>query len=385
MEIDMKRETYSNISSLIINGKKSVFIRSWENTDVEVRFPENKECLIGESKGTLSIDAKSYLILSIPKNISIFADHIYGNLETAGQLQKLNIESVSGNCSIASVESISVENISGNCKVGYVEKDTNIRNVSGNFSVSTVEGSLKVNGVGGNFSGKADSVILSTTVGGNIKITANRIQRSENEVRAGGSIKLSLMDLTDTSIKAKAGGIVSFEKDGQIEKFHNGKYETTIGSGENKISLKAGGNVKVSDQAIEMEFPDNFGTTDDDYVEQIEQKYEARARQTSGFDFSDLFDIEGEIKERMREKTEMADEKIQRAMEKMERKFSFREEFGTAPRPPRPPSPPFPTQSRATKTSPVSTEERLMVLQMLQDKKISAEEADRLLKALEQS
>jgi hypothetical protein len=45
----------------------------------------------------------------------------------------------------------------------------------------------------------------------------------------------------------------------------------------------------------------------------------------------------------------MADEKIQKAMEKMERKFSFKEEFGM-PRPPRPPRPPVEPQPRGPKS-----------------------------------
>jgi hypothetical protein len=382
----MKRLIYSDISSLVITGKKSVFVRGWESNEVEIRFPENKECLIGESKGTLSIDAKSYLILSVPKFISIFIERVYGNLETAGQLGSLTIESVSGNCSVNSVETITAENISGNCKIGNIEKDSIIRNVSGNFSIKSATGSLKVNGVGGNFSASTETLILNTTVGGNIKVSANRFQGSENRLRAGGGIKLNILDLSNSRIEAKAGGIVSFEYNEQIEKSHNGKFEITNGTGETDILLRAGGNIKVSDQAIDLEISDNFGTTDDDYIDQIEQKFEARSRQTSGFDFSDLFDIEGEVGEKIKEKTRMADEKIQRAMEKMERKFSFREEFGTIPKPPKPPSPPYGTQPKAsTKTSTVSTEERMMVLQMLQDKKISAEEADRLLRALEQS
>ncbi len=382
----MKRLIYSDISSLEISGKKSVFIRGWENNDVEVLFPENKECLIGESNGTLSIDAKSYLILSVPKTISISIERIFGNLETVGQLGPMTIENVSGNCSVQSIKSITAENISGNCKLGFVESDSNIGNVSGNFSIKSAVGSLKVNGVGGNFSASAETVILDTTVGGNIKVSANRFQGSENRLRAGGGIKLNILDLSNSRIEAKAGGIVSFEYNDQIEKSHNGKFEITKGTGENNILLRAGGNIKVSDQAVDFEISDNFGTIDDEYVDQIEQKYEARARQTSGFDFSDLFDMEGEVGERIREKTRMADEKIQRAMEKMEKKFSIREEFGTIPKPPKPPSPPFGTQPKSSmKTSTVSTEERMMVLQMLQDKKISAEEADRLLRALEQS
>ena len=44
------------------------------------------------------------------------------------------------------------------------------------------------------------------------------------------------------------------------------------------------------------------------------------------------------------------------------------------PTPPTPPAPPAP---------PVSEEERMMILRMLEQKKISLEEADRLLAALE--
>lgn len=380
----MKREKFSDITEIELNCQKSVFIRNWDDPSVEIRYPENKDCLIGENQGILSIDAKSYLIISIPNEVLVSIDRIYGNLEVVGNIKNLKISNISGNCSIQSVDGLTAENISGNCKISAVKNDATVRNVSGNFSIGSTEGFLNVGGVGGNFSGKADSIKLLTSVGGNIKIRANCIQGNENQLRAGGNIKLCLLDIVDSKIEARAGGIVSFEKDDQVEKHRNGKFSITNGTGEKKIILKAGGNIKISDQFDDIEIPENFGSADDEYVDQIEQKFEARARQTSGFDFSDLFDIDGEIGERIREKTRMADEKIQRAMEKMERKFSFREEFGDIPRPPRPPSPSHTAEYKSGgKTSAVSQEERLMILKMLQDKIISAEEADRLLRALE--
>ncbi|HSM25756.1 MAG TPA: hypothetical protein VK856_12905 [Anaerolineaceae bacterium] len=384
----MKREIIPDIQSILISGKKSVFIRSWDDENVEVRYPENKDCMIEVKEGNLEISAKSYLIVSIPNQLPVSIEHIFGNLETAGLLNSLVIENVSGNCSIQSVDSLSIQNVSGNCKVGMVNGEGNIKNVSGNFSLHSLGGTLQVNGVGGNFVAKAESIKLSTSVGGNMKINTNQLIGQENNLRAGGSIKLNIMDPDNVVIEAKAGGVASIELADQTEKFKNGKFERTFGAGENRIQLRAGGNIKVSDQEMEFDTPDNFPSVDDEYVDQIEEKYEARSRQTSGFDFSDLFDIDGEIGERIREKTQMADDKIQKAMEKMEKKFSSREEFGSMiprpPRPPKPPSSPFPSETRTTtKTSTVTTEERMMVLQMLQDKKISAEEADRLLRALE--
>ena len=59
------------------------------------------------------------------------------------------------------------------------------------------------------------------------------------------------------------------------------------------------------------------------------------------------------------------------------RKRDFGESFawGFPPEPPKPPRPPV---------EPVSEEERLVILRMVQENKISIEEAERLLAALEQ-
>ena len=380
----METSTFKEVNTITINCKKSVLVRRWENDQVEARYPTNKECNFNLDSDVLDIVAKSYLILSVPKNIEFIIERIYGNLETVGDLGKILIENVNGNCSIQSTERLTIENVSGNCKIGHITSSANIRNVGGNLSFIVENGIMEIHGVGGNLSGKADSVNLTTSVGGNIKIMTNRFEGNENQLRAGGSIKLNISDLDNTVINARAGGIVSINYQEFIEKFTNGKFEKKFGSGEKEVQLKAGGNIKISDEEADFEINQNFGSVDDAYVDGIEQKFELRALQSSGFDFSDLFDIDGDISEKIREKTQMADEKIQKAMEKMERKFSFKEEFGM-PRPPRPPRPPVEPQPRGPKSSPISTEEKMMILQMLQDKKITAEEADRLLRALEQS
>ncbi len=379
----MEKATYNDVNSIIVNCKKSVFVRGWEKVEVEVRYPENKECIINFDNGLLEINAKSYCIISVPGNVKLSVDKIYGNFETAGNLGLLEIENISGNCTIQKAEGLTIKNVSGNCKIGYISSNANIRNVGGNLNFIVENGMMAIHGVGGNLSGKADSISLTTSVGGNLKIMTNRFDGNDNQLRAGGSIKLNITDLDNTVINARAGGIASINYQDGSEKFSNGKLEKKFGNGEKEVQLRAGGNIKISDEEADFEINQNFASADDDYLNEIEQKFESRALQSSGFDFSDLFDIDGEISERIRERTQMADEKIQRAMEKMERKFSFKEEFGM-PRPPRPPRPPVEPQPRGQKSSPISSEEKMMILQMLQDKKITAEEADRLLRALEQ-
>lgn len=380
----MKKTSFKEVNSLRINCRKSIFIRGWEKDEVEVRFPENKECYLNIDQGFLEINAKSYCIVSTSENVKITVEKIDGNFESAGKLGLLNIETVGGNCIVQSAEGLAVEKVGGNCKIGFVGKHAKINNVGGNLNFIVENGVMEINGVGGNLSGQADNISLTTSVGGNIKIKTNCMNGIDNQLRAGGSIKLNIADLEDTFINAKAGGIAAIHYQENSEKFTNGKFEKKFGTGEKAVHLRAGGNIKINDQDVEFESNQKFGSVDDAYIDEMEQKFETRALQSSGFDFSDLFDIEGEIGERIREKTHMADEKIKRAMEKMERKFSFKEEFGM-PRPPRTPRAPVEPQPGTTKPSFISREEKIMILKMLQDGKINAEEADRLLRALEQS
>jgi uncharacterized membrane protein YccC len=99
--------------------------------------------------------------------------------------------------------------------------------------------------------------------------------------------------------------------------------------------------------------------------------------------------------------TERSQEKIRRAQEKLERKLEAQRQRSERraqemdrrtrrstwkfdwPAPPTPPARPKPSTPPAPPNQAVTEEERLLILRMLEQKKISLEEADRLLSALE--
>jgi hypothetical protein len=202
--------------------------------------------------------------------------------------------------------------------------------------------------------------------------------------------------------------------------------EFTLGDGEASLRLSAGGVVQVDaketlDEAEEgQEFGEGAFGGSMKYNEQIGRQIESQIsaqmeaitrqlnEQMSGL--SALIDQAGltpeqseRIMQQARESSERAtakaQEKMRRAQEKLERKLeaarrreemhaqaaerraqsrgrkSWSFEWPSAPTPPRPPAPPEPAQ--------VSDEERLMILRMLEQKKITLEEAEQLLAALE--
>jgi hypothetical protein len=141
----------------------------------------------------------------------------------------------------------------------------------------------------------------------------------------------------------------------------------TLGNGSAKITLNAGGNVRVSNRVEAGESADEFGNF-----------------AGINMDFSGLGD---HISRHVEQATRRAQRKVEEAQRRIEQKTREVErrsrrirgglEIGrwnwdlTPKGVPVPPS------------EPVSDEERMSILKMLQEKKITAEEAERLLTALE--
>jgi hypothetical protein len=115
-------------------------------------------------------------------------------------------------------------------------------------------------------------------------------------------------------------------------------------------------------------------------------------------------DMTAKIKRRFEEATRRAERKVREVEQQMrtveikmqnaDRKSHHQHLHTGHPLPPRPPVPPrgpssrrwnfgFETTASADASQPVSDEERMVILKMLQDKKITSEQADQLLAALE--
>jgi hypothetical protein len=141
-----------------------------------------------------------------------------------------------------------------------------------------------------------------------------------------------------------------------------------LGDGSAKVTLNAGGDVRVSNRADAGESADEFGNF-----------------AGINFDFSGLGD---RINRRMEQASRRAQQKVEEAARRIERKT--RESERHAHRHARvgmeigrwnwdfsPKGVPVPPAES------VSEEERMSILKMLQDRKITAEEAEKLLAALE--
>jgi hypothetical protein len=316
---------------------------------------------------------------------------VAGDFSLRGVSGVVRLGSVSGDVSLKEVQRIAVETVDGDLslrgargpvEVGTVTGDLSLREtgpvaidtVSGDLSVSTLKGALHVASVGGDASvrdvdGDVDLVSVSddlavNNVRGNVSADVGSDAVLYLQPRAGQTCKVTAGDDILLVLPPQAGATLSLSGD-EIEVDWPGaaseegatKRVITLGDGSASITLDAGGAVRLSNEAAAGERAEEFGNI-------------------AGvmFEWSDF----GEhIARRVAQKAARA---VRRTEQKVRgARFHGNVKVGRWNWDIKPGS--FPPA--AGRGEPVSEEERMAILKMLQEKKITSEEAEKLLAALE--
>jgi hypothetical protein len=204
-------------------------------------------------------------------------------------------------------------------------------------------------------------------------------------LRAGGNVEMYLPSNTNGTFNLNSSGESIDLKltrqpvqiDQEIEARH---YEFTLGDDGANIEVQTGGDIRISDDPVE---PESLAGE----LERREEAWkEARDRRggaswTGGYGFDRTSAWAEMVSRRAQEASRRAEQRAQQAMRRTEDQIRLaaerevRRSMGFGPGVPPTPAPP--------RRDPVTEQERLMVLQMLQEKKITIEQAEKLLAALE--
>jgi hypothetical protein len=286
----------------------------------------------------------------------------------------VTVEKVSGTLIVEDVASFVCEKVGGSCAVKHIHGDFKLEKIGGSFKAVQIAGTLQVERVGGSFKSSLVQLASDLRTGGQIVLEHFDLEKKLS-LRAGGSIVLHLPpQVEDAAFDIRSGSQNIHIQLGQDDlAIGDREYSYVLGDGSRKVDLRAGGSVKVAEAADEPQ----------DFVGDLSKH----------FDYQDS-PLSEMIQERVESATRRAEAKIKAAeirLERMRERFEHQKEAATAVNgkdglphtlgaiPPVPPVPPTPSVG----TKGATDEERLMILQMLQDNKISVEEAESLFKALE--
>ncbi len=354
------------------------------------------------------------------------------------RLAVIQVKSINGDATIKALEGeLTVEKVDGylsmrnlgETKIKRVDGNLSAKNVDGNFTIESVAGDVTVRTVQGDFTvaGLVHGNLSLSDVGGSVKAAADGNIISRLDPAPGHQYEFSAHGNLFCRLSADASVEISVPKASQVRVDLPGihasapvqtPYALTLGEGDAKLTLSADGNVTLDTHAPDWEMEDfdievgpEVEGMADAISQQISQQVDSQVRmmedqlnaQLSGLSMrlsaAKLTQEQARrIEDRAREASERAaaraQEKMRRAQEKMEQKMAAMQrkmEMRTRERErasrhehrhwrfniPTPPVPP------TAPGEPVSEDERMMILRMLQEKKISIEEAEQLFSALE--
>lgn len=368
-------------------------LSGWDRPEIQIRASGDNDSLTVEaSEDGFVLACEADLWLQAPVQAAVVINAVEGNASISLLLGGLTIDTIEGNAVIHSVSAVSAGHIEGNLtarliagdlRIDKTEGNAQIAKVAGNVQLGLVEGNLALEEVGGN---------IDATVEGNAKVQTALPPGQQVMVVAEGSIVCEAPQ--------EAGGVFALKADGHIRVKGFGE-ERSVRSGELRfecapatatVDLRADGNITLRSVQPRPFDEDEFaGSIEEEMAlrsveitQQISAQIESQVGELSR-QLDDKLSRLGSneelavtIQERVQAAMRRAEEKLAEAMRKMEQRTQEsegrRRKGGWTPPPP-------PAASKP-KRAPATDEERMMILRMVEQGKLSVEQAEKLLAAL---
>ena len=317
----------------------------------------------------------------VPNTVAVSLQQVGGDAKLTDVDAALDIQRVGGDLTVRNVQDVHIKTVGGDLRVkrasGSVVIDTigadaTIRDVDGAAQVTRVGADLYLRNIGGH--------CIVETVGSDLVLNLEFMPDREYRFSAGSDILCRVRPDTNATFLLPADAALRLDVEADVDEDDAGQQVVTLGEGGPVIVIGEAESLQLVGE--EEDYMADFGA-------QIEEEVEARlstleeqlSRQLEGLDeriLAKTQHIATKAEKLAAHAQRQAERAAERALRSVQRRsgrhrepiMSRRGGFGVdAP-------------SRAPK-EPITEQERLMILQMVQENKISIEEAERLLAALD--
>jgi hypothetical protein len=373
--------TTSNPTVVIEAVLGDLHIMGWEQPEVLARTRSDRDLTAAQEDDRVRLSCNGDCVMRVPQDASIQIQLVRGDARVKSMRGSLTVGRVAGDLGIQGAGPTEVDTVQGDCLVRAIQGDFKVNQVAGDASLREVQGQLIVSAAGGDVRASDIAGGVTATAGGDASVSLSPVIGQTYRVSTGGDLVLRVppgasarvhMTSSSNQIRVRAPGVSNV--------VGKGSHQVTLGAGEAEIVLAAGGDMLLAGDAgaqpaddvgvrLEAEFArmgDAIGRRAQEAAERATRHAEMHAQRAA---------------QKAARKAERVAERVVRETERhtrdwgARRGFQFDMPFGGPPGAPRA-APPPPAQ-------PVSDEERLAVLRMVEQKKITIEQAERLLAALE--
>jgi hypothetical protein len=380
-------------------------IVGWERAEITAKTDDDELDLVVNGP-VVRTRSDGDLILYVARDVNMKISSVGGDADIRALSGSLDMTEISGDLQVRNVGSIRIADVGGDMSVRVCSGDLFADSVGGDASLHEIKGDINIH-VGADLYLRGAEGNVQAEVGSDAALYLRPIAGKDVNVHAGSDVLLRLPVKSDVELILQGCDDESIRVDlPDVTSVEMGMSRTLmVGVGGSRMKLIAGADVIVTSRGEEWDnmadfdplgrdgpfSPGEFPGIPSDLHERISRRVEDATRRAL------------EASMRAREQSDRMQHRVDAAMRRAEDKMRTAENrsmhmgikvgrYGVAfetPRPPVPPVPPngpippFSSPQQRAAVEPVTDQERLVILKMLQDKKISIQDAEKLLAALD--
>lgn len=374
-----------------------------------VRLQADEGTLSATQEGdTIAITCESSLRISAPTEAQLQVVQVTGDARAKRIQGSLSLDLVTGDLVVSQAGPVTIQEVRGDLAVRLVDGDLMVQTVNGDMSVRNISGRFQVEEVGGDL-GARDLAGNSSAriVRGDVRLRTAFSVDKEYAFKAKGNIVARVPPDANADLTLRSGrGQIRLKARLAEETEIDNQVTGRLGDGGSSVLLDAGGDLTLVARdggetagadlgAIGAEIGVEFGSEFADLAQDIATHVQARMEEMSAQLEEKLAHIEGNMAafdQRAARAAEKAAEKARRKMERAAERLrrTAEREAGRARRAAhkarwksvKVSAPSSRASEQQPPGEPVSDDERIAILNMVAEGKVSVEEAESLLDAL---
>jgi len=369
-------------------------VTGWDGNEFHAKS-EDDTLTTEQQNGSLALTSQSDCAVRLPRRARLKILQVSGDARIESLDGHAKVESIGGNLILRQTATIKANHIGGDLHAKQINGSLAVKSVGGDLSAQGIKGEVIAEQVGSNLHLREVNMHTHARTGGDALLYVEATSQAEFDIEAGGDIRCRIPANTSARFTLQAGGESIVNLPGAQIENNAGQKVVTLKDGASQFNLRAQGDIALISLSAESEmganfgerWGDEFGQMAENLAEQIESQIEAQMGQFEkqltarlsrldhlGATLSNVKGLRMEaMTQRAHQAAERAGEAARRRAERLPRGgFAWNFDF------------PGPGETPAAPAAePVSNEERLSILRMLEQKKITAVEAEQLLSALE--
>ncbi|HAJ36265.1 MAG TPA: hypothetical protein DCL15_11280 [Chloroflexi bacterium] len=386
------------------NIEGNLTLNGWDRPELQARVRGDGDVLtIQPQDGVITIECEDDLWLQAPVQAVIMIGSVEGNAAINLILNGITIDAIEGNAVVNSVNAVTARHIEGNFTARLIAGDLRIDAIEGNAQIAKVGGDIQLGIVEGNLVLDETGGNIEATAEGNVKVQATLAPGQQCTIRAEGGITCEVPREAGGVFMLKAEGHIRVRDLGEERNLRNGVLNFERAPAHARLTLEAEGNILLRGvQLRDFDATEFSGTLEEEMAlrsveitQQITAQIEAQVNELSRQLDDKLArigtseELATSIQEKVQSAMRRAEEKLAEALRKVEQRTQEAENrrrkspgWVVPPTPPLPPAAPKPSAASKPKRTPATDEERMLILRMVEQGKLSVEQAEKLLLAL---